>query len=226
MIQTKLLKHHGSLVVSTAWYKDFLQNSASSTRADPDTFLTSKKKKRILIFQLLKMGRQAKKQNKKTFTFCRVGGTTNYKCLKKQYSVKPICQGGTCSFCSPWIRQRSGNKVSMFNHTPLPINPLEILNLCRTVLHPAWNHIPLVPLSPVSEACNTCTCMYIFTHFKLLWLCLSSFTGVETGFNTHCKRLSKCLSRVVAFIIDLSVSRVWVERKALSLRSCNAQFDP
>ena len=42
------------------------------------------------------------------------------------------------------------------------------------------------------------------------------------------KRVCKGLSRVVAFIIDLSVSRVRVERKALLpwLRSCIAQFDP
>ena len=37
-----------------------------------------------------------------------------------------------------------------------------------------------------------------------------------------CKRLSKRLSRVVAFIIELS--RVRVARKALSLRSCIAQL--
>ena len=40
------------------------------------------------------------------------------------------------------------------------------------------------------------------------------------------KRVSKRLSRVVAFIIDFSVSRVRVTRKALSLRSCIAQFHP
>ena len=44
--------------------------------------------------------------------------------------------------------------------------------------------------------------------------------------NRYSKRLSKCLSRVVVFIIDLSVSRVRVARNALSLRSCIAQFHP
>ena len=42
----------------------------------------------------------------------------------------------------------------------------------------------------------------------------------------YSKRVSKRLSRVVAFIIDLSVSRIRVARKALSLRSCIAQFHP
>ena len=42
-----------------------------------------------------------------------------------------------------------------------------------------------------------------------------------------CKRLSKRLSRVVAFIIELYYRELRVvERKALSLRSCIAQFDP
>ena len=40
-----------------------------------------------------------------------------------------------------------------------------------------------------------------------------------------CKRLPKHVSQVVAFIIEL-VSRERVERNALSLHSCSAQFDP
>ena len=56
-------------------------------------------------------------------------------------------------------------------------------------------------------------------------LCLSSFPRV-VSIPTIKTRICKRLSRVIAFIIDLSVSRVRVERKALSLRSCIAQFDP
>ena len=44
--------------------------------------------------------------------------------------------------------------------------------------------------------------------------------------NRYSKRVSKRLSRVVAFTIDLSVSRVRVARNALSLRSCIAQLHP
>ena len=45
-------------------------------------------------------------------------------------------------------------------------------------------------------------------------------------FNLVSKRVSKRVSRVVAFIIDLSVSRVRGMPGMLSLRSCIAQFHP
>ena len=77
-------------------------------------------------------------------------------------------------------------------------------------------------------------CVYIISTETCFWRKRVSdltfavkFSSLETRFNTHySKRVSKRLSRVVAFIIDLSVSRVRVARKALSLRSCIAQFYP
>ena len=54
--------------------------------------------------------------------------------------------------------------------------------------------------------------------------CISSFQYPQS--NRYSKRVSKRLSRAVAFIIDLSVSRVRVARKGLPLRSCIAQFHP
>ena len=60
----------------------------------------------------------------------------------------------------------------------------------------------------------------IRSHLGYIFLFRNSFQYPQS------KRVSKRLSRVVAFIIDLSVSRVRVARKALSLRSCIAQFHP
>ena len=56
-----------------------------------------------------------------------------------------------------------------------------------------------------------------------LWLCLSSFRKSRNMFQYPLsKHVCKRLSRVVAFIVELS--RVLVERKALSLRSCIAKL--
>ena len=54
--------------------------------------------------------------------------------------------------------------------------------------------------------------------------CLNSFQYPQS--NRDSKRVSKRFSRVVAFIIDLSVSRVRGMPGMLSLRSCIAQFHP
>ena len=54
--------------------------------------------------------------------------------------------------------------------------------------------------------------------------CRNSFQ--YTQWNRDSKRVSKHLSRVVTFIIDLSVSRVRGMPRMLSLRSCIAQFHP
>ena len=67
----------------------------------------------------------------------------------------------------------------------------------------------------------------IRSHFGCILLFPKSKNSFQYPLSKRvCKRLSKRLSRVVAFIIDLSVSRVRVSRKALSLRSCIAQFHP
>ena len=54
--------------------------------------------------------------------------------------------------------------------------------------------------------------------------CRNSFQYPQS--NRDSKRVSKRLSRVVVFIIDLSVSRVRGMPGMLSLRSCIAQFHP
>ena len=56
-------------------------------------------------------------------------------------------------------------------------------------------------------------------------LCLSSFPRVETRFNTH---YQNAYANAFLELLHLSSTlwRVRVERKALSLRSCIAQFDP
>ena len=64
----------------------------------------------------------------------------------------------------------------------------------------------------------------IRSHLGCIFLFRNSFQYPQS--KRYSKRVSKRLSRVVAFIIDLSVSRVRVARKALSLRSCIAQFHP
>ena len=64
----------------------------------------------------------------------------------------------------------------------------------------------------------------IRSHLGCIFLFRNSFQYPQS--NRDSKRVSKHLSRVVAFIIDFSVSRVRVTRKALSLRSCIAQFHP
>ena len=64
----------------------------------------------------------------------------------------------------------------------------------------------------------------IRSHLGCIFLFRNSFQYPQS--NRDSKRVSKRLSRVVAFIIDFSVSRVRVTRKALSLRSCIAQFHP
>ena len=65
----------------------------------------------------------------------------------------------------------------------------------------------------------------IRSHLGCIFLCRNSFQYPQS--NRDSKRVSKRLSRVVAFIIDFSVSRVRVTRKALSLQSsCIAQFHP
>ena len=61
-------------------------------------------------------------------------------------------------------------------------------------------------------------------HLGCIFLFRNSFQYPQS--NRDSKRVSKRLSRVVAFIIDFSVSRVRITRKALSLRSCIAQFHP
>ena len=67
---------------------------------------------------------------------------------------------------------------------------------------------------------STETCFWLKRVSDRTWLYLYPQS------NRYSKRVSKRLSRVVAFIIDLSVSRVRVARNALSLRSCIAQFHP
>ena len=62
----------------------------------------------------------------------------------------------------------------------------------------------------------------IRSHLGCIFLFRNSFQYPLS--NRHSKRVSKRLSRVVAFIIDLSVSRVWLARNVLSLRSCITQF--
>ena len=64
----------------------------------------------------------------------------------------------------------------------------------------------------------------IRSHLGCIFLFRNSFQYPQS--NRDSKRISKHLSRVVAFIIDFSVSWVRVTRKALSLRSCIAQFHP
>ena len=60
------------------------------------------------------------------------------------------------------------------------------------------------------------------TRFRSHLGCRNSFQYPQS--NRDSKRVSKRLSRVVAFIIDLSVSRVRGMLRMLSLRSCIAQF--
>ena len=62
------------------------------------------------------------------------------------------------------------------------------------------------------------------TRFRSHLGCRNSFQYPQS--NRDSKRVSKRLSRVVAFIIDLSVSRVRGMPGMLSLRSCIAQFHP
>ena len=62
------------------------------------------------------------------------------------------------------------------------------------------------------------------TRFRSHLGCRNSFQCPQS--NRDSKRVSKRLSRVVAFIIDLSVSRVRGMPRMLSLRSCIAQFHP
>ena len=62
------------------------------------------------------------------------------------------------------------------------------------------------------------------TRFRSHLGCRNSFQYPQS--NRDSKRVSKRLSRVVAFIIDLSVSRVRGMPRMLSLRSCIAQFHP
>ena len=64
----------------------------------------------------------------------------------------------------------------------------------------------------------------IRSHLGCIFLFRNSFQYPQL--NRDSKRVSKRLSRVVAFIIDLSVLRVWLARNVLSLRSCIAQFHP
>ena len=63
-----------------------------------------------------------------------------------------------------------------------------------------------------------------FSYVKFR-LCLSSFPRIATRFNTHYQNAYANAFRN-AFLELLRLSRVRVERKALSLRSCIAQFDP
>ena len=65
------------------------------------------------------------------------------------------------------------------------------------------------------------------TRIKSHFGCILLFPKSRNSFQyPQSKRVWKRLSRVVAFIIDLSVSRVRVTRKALSLRCFIAQFHP
>ena len=64
----------------------------------------------------------------------------------------------------------------------------------------------------------------IRSHLYCIFLFRNSFQYPQS--NRDSRRVSKRLSRVVAFIIDLSVSRVWLARNVLSLGSCMAQFHP
>ena len=64
----------------------------------------------------------------------------------------------------------------------------------------------------------------IRSHLGCIFLFRNSFQYPQS--NRDSKRVSKRLSRVVAFIIDLSVSRVRGMPGMLSLRSCIAQFHP
>ena len=62
------------------------------------------------------------------------------------------------------------------------------------------------------------------TRFRSHLGCRNLFQYPQS--NRDSKRVSKRLSRVVAFIIDLSVSRVRGMPRMLSLRRCIAQFHP
>ena len=75
-------------------------------------------------------------------------------------------------------------------------------------------------------------CVYhLYRNVFLAQTRFRSHLGYRNSFqypqsNRDSKRVSKRLSRVVAFIIDLSVSRVRGMPRMLSLRSCIAQFHP